>query len=81
MISIYIAAASKKDRTKRKRPPALATIVLRAGRDVGSTALIVVVDIARKNSPYVGAKYGLKNRRIRQTIGIEGPTMDESSVK
>lgn len=38
----------KERRTKIKRPPALATIVPRAGRDAGRTALNVTVDIAKE---------------------------------
>lgn len=46
----------RKDRTRNKRPPALATIVPRAGREAGSAALNVIVDIAKDEAPYVGAK-------------------------
>lgn len=56
----------KKNRTKTSKPPALATIVPRAGRDAGSTALIVVVDIAKETNPYARTSRDLKGRFCRR---------------
>ena len=48
----------RRDRTRSSRPLALAIIVPRAGKDVGNTALNVVVDIAKDEPPYVAAEIG-----------------------
>ena len=69
-----------KSRTKISNPPALAIIVPRAGRDVGSTALIVVVDIVKETNPYARASRDVKGDFL-QASEFEGAAMDGSLLK